>query len=249
MIHAMVTGQVAKAGVVIDRSGGAIMQDHANPLINGWRDEALAEVIPKVVAEETDDGPKAVRELLAAGVGDFIYLGPLEATVRTARELSAVSFTGPRWMQHPLYGSDFPRLAGAAGEGWYVVTSAVDPSVLPTQRAKDFTAAWRKRYGAIPEPYATEAYDSVRMLLAEFARTVPAGARRRPVRTDLATRLARKEYQYKGIARTYAFGQFHEYDNTGDGWYRETFVHQVRDGRFQQLGSLADLDRAAQGQG
>ncbi|MGP4005003.1 bifunctional serine/threonine-protein kinase/ABC transporter substrate-binding protein [Streptomyces sp. 4N124] len=249
VIHAKMTGQVAKAGVVIDRAGGAIMQDHANPLINGWRNETDAEVIPKVVAEETDDGSKAVRDLLAAGVEDIIYLGPLEATVRTARELSAAGFTGPRWMQHPLYGSDFPRLAGAAGEGWYVVTSAVDPSVLPTQRAKNFTAAWRGRYGATPEPYATEAYDSVRMLLAEFARTVPAGARGRPVRTDLAALLAKEKYQYKGIARTYAFGQFHEYDNSGAGWLRETFVHQVRDGRFQQLGSLEDLHRAEQGQG
>ncbi|WP_210575475.1 bifunctional serine/threonine-protein kinase/ABC transporter substrate-binding protein [Streptomyces sp. GESEQ-4] len=243
--HALVTGQVAKAGVVIDRSGGATMQDLGTPLITNWRDPGTlgAEVIPKVVAEGTDDRPKAVRDLLAAGVRDFIYLGPLEATVRTARELSAAGFTGPRWMQHALYGSDFPRLAGAAGEGWSVVTSAVDPSVLPTRRAKDFTAAWRKRYGAAPEPYATEAYDSVRMLLAEFAHTVPAGARGRPVRTDLAARLARKNYQYKGIARTYAFGQFHEYDNSGDGWTEETYVHQVRDGRFQQLGTLVDQQR------
>jgi len=128
-----------------------------------------------------------------------------------------------------------------------VVTDAVDPSVLTTKRAKDFTAAWRKRYGSAPEPYATEAYDSVKMLLAEFARTVPAGTRRRPVRADLAVRLAKVKYQ--GIARTYAFGDFHQYDNSSTGWADETFVHEVRGGRFRQLGSLGDLNRAAQSQG
>ncbi|MGI5454997.1 bifunctional serine/threonine-protein kinase/ABC transporter substrate-binding protein [Streptomyces sp. CA-249302] len=245
-LHAFVTRQVVRAGVVIDRAGGSVVQDQGTQVVNNWRDILKSEVVARVVAEETDDGPKAVRELLAAGVAAFAYLGPLDATVRTAQDLSAAGFTGPRWMQHQLYGSDFPRLAGAAGEGWYVVTDAVDPSVLTTKRAKDFTAAWRKRYGSTPEPYATEAYDSVGMLLTEFARTVPAGTRRRPVRADLAVRLAKVKYQ--GIARTYAFGDYHQYDNSAAGWADETFVHEVRGGRFRQVGSLGDLQRASEGQ-
>ncbi|MCX5242749.1 bifunctional serine/threonine-protein kinase/ABC transporter substrate-binding protein [Streptomyces prunicolor] len=246
-LHAYITQQVVSAGVVIDRAGGSAMQDEGTQVVGNWRNILKSEVVPRVVAEDTDDGPKAVRELLAAGVKAFVYLGALDATVRTARSLATARFTGPRWMQHQLYGSDFPRLAGAAGEGWYVVTDAADPSVLTTKRAKDFTAAWRKRYGSTPEPYATEAYDSAGMLLAEFARTVPAGARRRPVRADLAVRLAKVKYQ--GIARTYAFGDFHQYDNSSTGWADETFVHEVRGGRFRQLGSLGDLHRAAQSQG
>ncbi|MFF1677393.1 bifunctional serine/threonine-protein kinase/ABC transporter substrate-binding protein [Streptomyces sp. NPDC058256] len=245
-LHAYITQQVVPAGVVIDRAGGPAMQDQGTQVVGNWRNILKSEVVPRVVAEDTDDGPKAVRELLAAGVEAFVYLGPLDATVRTARYLATAGFTGPRWMQHQLYGSDFPRLAGAAGDGWFVVTDAVDPSVLTTKRAKDFTAAWRKRYGSTPEPYATEAYDSVEMLLTEFARTVPAGARRRPVRADLGVRLAKVKYQ--GIARTYAFGDFHQYDNSSTGWADETFVHEVRGGRFRQLGSLGDLNRAAQSQ-
>ncbi|WP_405976158.1 bifunctional serine/threonine-protein kinase/ABC transporter substrate-binding protein [Streptomyces sp. NBC_00988] len=246
-LHAYITQQVVPAGVVIDRAGGSAMQDEGTQVVGNWRNILKSEVVPRVVAEDTDDGPKAVRELLAAGVEAFVYLGALDATVRTAQTLATAGFTGPRWMQHQLYGSDFPRLAGTAGDGWFVVTDAVDPSVLTTRRAKDFTAAWRKRYGSTPEPCATEAYDSVGMLLAEFARTVPAGARRRPVRADLAVRLAK--VKYRGIARTYAFGDFHQYDNSSTGWADETFVHVVRGGRFRQLGSLGDLNRAAQGQG
>ncbi|MBK3577435.1 protein kinase [Streptomyces sp. MBT65] len=246
-LHAYVTGQVVRAGVVIDRAGGPAMQDEGTQVVGNWRNVLKSEVVPRVVAEDTDDGPKAVRQLLDADVRAFVYLGALDATVRTAQELATARFTGPRWMQHQLYGSDFPRLAGAAGDGWYVVTDAVDPSALTTQRAKDLTAAWRKRYGSTPEPYATEAYDSVGMLLAEFARTVPAAARRRPVRADLAVRLAK--VKYRGIARTYAFGDFHQYDNSSTGWADETFVHEVRGGRFRQLGSLGDLNRAAQSQG
>ncbi|WP_217545706.1 bifunctional serine/threonine-protein kinase/ABC transporter substrate-binding protein [Streptomyces sp. GbtcB6] len=245
-LDALITGQVAPAGIVIDRAGGAVVQDQGTSLISGWRDTLGAQVVPKVVAEGTDDGPKAVRDVLAADVGAVAYLGPLDNTVRAAQVLAAAGFTGPCWMQHQLYGSDFPSRAGAAGEGWYVVTSAVDPSVLTTKRAKDFTAAWRKRYGSTPEPYATEAYDSVRMLLAEFAHTVPAGARRRPVRADLAVRLAKAKYT--GVARTYAFGEYHQYDASTDAWKNETFVHVVRDGRFQQLGALGELTPATKSQ-
>ncbi|MFJ3669588.1 bifunctional serine/threonine-protein kinase/ABC transporter substrate-binding protein [Streptomyces sp. NPDC090106] len=243
--HAYATQQVGRTGVVIDRAGGSVVQDQGTSLVNGLRRIGV-EVVPAVVAEDTDDGPRAVRDLLAEGVDAFAYMGTLEATVRAARDLAAAGFTGPRWMQHQLYGSDFPRLAGDAGEGWYAVTAAVDPSVLTTKPAKDFTAAWRARYDAVPEPYATEAYDSARMLLTEFARTVPAGGGR-PARTALAERLAKVKYQ--GVARTYVFGDYHQYDNSGEGWTEQTFVHQVRDGRFRQLGSLADLVRQAQAEG
>lgn len=67
-----------------------------------------------------------------------------------------------------------------------------------------------------------------------------------PVRADLAVRLAKVKYQ--GIARTYAFGDFHQYDNSSTGWADATFVHEVRGGRFRQLGSLGDLHRAAESQ-
>ncbi len=175
-LHAFVTGGLGRLGLVVDRSGGPVVQDQATLLVGQWRDTLGAAVLPRVVAEGTDDGRAAVRSLLDAGVTAVAYLGPLDATVRAAQDLAAARFDGPRWMQHLLYGSEFPRRAGAAGEGWYVVTSAVDPSALTSPEARDFTAAWRRRHGTAPGPYATEAYDTVRMLLAEFAGTVPAAA-------------------------------------------------------------------------
>ncbi|MEV7990505.1 bifunctional serine/threonine-protein kinase/ABC transporter substrate-binding protein [Streptomyces sp. NPDC086077] len=242
VLHAIMTKQTGRLGAVLDRSGGTAIQEQGSLVVSQWRQTLGGEVVPRVVAEETDDGPAAVRALLAAGIDAFAYLGPLDATVRAAQELAEAGFAGPRWMQHQLYGSQFPSRAGAAGEGWYAVTSAVDAAALTTKRARDFTAAWRRRYRAAPEPHAAEAYDSARMLLTEFARTVPAGARRRPVRGALGERMAKVSYQ--GIARGYAFGNFHEYTSSGRGWSDGTFVHEVRDGRFRQLGSLSDLERA-----
>ncbi|MGW1541501.1 bifunctional serine/threonine-protein kinase/ABC transporter substrate-binding protein [Streptomyces sp. NPDC002309] len=247
VLHALVSKHAGRLGVVLDRSGGTAIQDQGSLVVSQWRQTLGGEVVPRVVAEETDDGPAAVRSLLAGGVDAFAYLGPLDATVRAARELSDAGFTGPRWMQHQLYGSPFPSRAGAAGEGWYAVTSAVDAAALTTKRARDFTEAWRIRHGTAPEPYAAEAYDSVRMMLTEFARTVPAGARRRPARTALGERIAK--VSYRGIARGYAFGDYHEYTSTGRGWSDGTFVHEVRDGRFRQQGSLSDLERASQSTG
>ncbi|MFF9488094.1 ABC transporter substrate-binding protein [Streptomyces sp. NPDC014676] len=243
-LHALVTKRLGRIGVLIDRSGGTTVQDQGTLLIRQWRDTLGAEAVPRVVAEETDDAPAAVRSLLAAGVEAFAYFGPPDATVRAARELATAGFDGPRWMQHQLYGSAFPQRAGAAGEGWYVVTAAVDAEALRTERAKAFTKARRDLHGSAPGPYAAEAYDTVRMLLSEFARTVPARGGRRPARAALGARMAKATYT--GLSRTYAFGDFHEYKSDNQGWLASTFVHQVHDGRFVQRGSLGDLRRATE---
>ncbi|MFD3453857.1 bifunctional serine/threonine-protein kinase/ABC transporter substrate-binding protein [Streptomyces sp. NPDC058691] len=234
-LSALTSGRVGRAGVVIDRSGGSVMHDQGSVVVTAWRETLKAEVLPRVVAEGTDDGPAAVRDLLSRGVQDFVYLAPLEATVRAAGQLARAGFTGPRWMSHLLYGSDFPRLAGTAGEGWYVVTPEVDPAALKTREATRFTAAWRARYGNAPEPHATEAYDSVRMLLREFAGTLPSGGGR-PARSALAARL--QKATYRGVARTYAFSDYHQYAVTTQNMGSETYVHQVRGGRFRQLGPI-----------
>ncbi|WP_181007181.1 ABC transporter substrate-binding protein, partial [Streptomyces sp. SM1] len=244
VLHALVTGRTGRLGVVLDRAGGTIVQDQGILLVRQWQEVLGGEVLPKVVAEKTDDGVTAVRSLLAAGVTAFAYLGLLDATVRAARQLAAAGFDGPRWMQHQLYGTAFPGQAGAAGEGWYVVTAAADTSALTTSRARSFAQAWRRRYGTAPEPYAAEAYDTVRMLLTEFARTVPAGTGRRPQRAALGTRMAKARYQ--GIARPYTFGEYHQYAPDDRGWSDGTFVHEVSGGRFVQRGSLTDLRRAAE---
>ncbi|MEV7325380.1 bifunctional serine/threonine-protein kinase/ABC transporter substrate-binding protein [Streptomyces sp. NPDC093970] len=234
-LHALASHRAGRAGIVIDRSGGSVEHDQGGVLVTQWRQVLRGEVVPRVVAEDTDDAPAAVRDVLAHGVDDFVYLGPLEATVRAARQLAAAHFTGPRWMSHLLYGSGFPRLAGAAGEGWFVVTPAVDASVLRTPAAERFTSAWREEYGGVPDPYAAEAYDSVRMVLQTFARTVPAGGGR-PERLALARLLHKTTYH--GIARTYRFNAYNQYDDTTQSLGGETYVHQVHDGRFRQLGPI-----------
>ncbi|MFJ9558914.1 bifunctional serine/threonine-protein kinase/ABC transporter substrate-binding protein [Streptomyces fuscichromogenes] len=234
-LHALVHGLTAPLGIVIDRSGGTVELDQGSVLVTQWRGALHSQVVPKVVAEDTDDAPAAVAAVLARKVRDFVYLGPLQATVRAARQLSAAGFTGPRWMSHLLYGSGFPQLAGAAGEGWFVVTPAVDASVLKTKAAEEFTAAWRKRYGGIPDPNGAEAYDSVRMVLREFTRTVPSGGGR-PDRLALALRLHKATYQ--GIARTYTFNQYNQFNADARTMGGETFVHQVHDGRFRQVGPI-----------
>lgn len=243
-LHALVTGQVGRIGVVIDRSGGTTVQEQGTLLVRQWRDTLGSEAVPRVVAEETDDGPAVVRSLLATGVTAFAHFGPLDATVRAARELATAGFDGPRWMQHQLYGSAFPQRAGDAGDGWYVVTAAVDATALKTEEARAFAKAWRGHHDSAPGPYAAEAYDTARMLLAEFARTVPARGGRRPARAALGGRMAKATYE--GVARSYAFGDFHEYHSDNQGWSDGTFVHEVRDGRFVQRGSLTDLQRAAE---
>ncbi|MGW5639398.1 hypothetical protein, partial [Streptomyces sp. NPDC003832] len=47
----------------------------------------------------------------------------------------------------------------------------------------------------------------------------------------------------------YTFGDFHEFQSDGDQWLTCTYAHEVRDGRFRQLGSLADLQAARSADG
>ncbi|MGW3289187.1 bifunctional serine/threonine-protein kinase/ABC transporter substrate-binding protein [Streptomyces sp. NPDC001002] len=235
-LQALISGKSGRRlGVVIDRSGGSVMHDQGSILAVQWRDSLKGQVVPRIVAEDSNDAPGAVSYVLAQDVDDFAYFGPLDATVRAARQVAATGFTGARWMSHVLYGSDFPKQAGTAGEGWYLVSSIVDPTALKTKEAERFTAAWRKRFGDAPDPYGTEAYDSVRMMVREFTRTLPSGGGR-PDRLALAKRL--RKVTYKGISHTYTFNDFNQYDTTYQQMGSEIYVHQVHDGRFQQLGPV-----------
>ncbi|MFJ4783978.1 bifunctional serine/threonine-protein kinase/ABC transporter substrate-binding protein [Streptomyces sp. NPDC088794] len=234
-LQALLSGKSGRQlGVVVDRSGGSVMHDQGSVLAVQWRGPLKGDVVPRIVAEDSNDAPGAVSYVLSQDVDDFAYFGPLDATVRAARQVAATGFTGARWMSHLLYGSDFPKLAGAAGEGWYLVSSVVDPTALRTKEAERFTAAWRKRFGDAPDPYGTEAYDSVRMVVREFTRTVPSGGGR-PDRLALAKRLRKVTYQ--GISHTYRFNTYNQYDTTYPRMGTEIYVHQVHDGRFQQVGT------------
>ncbi|MFB7609489.1 bifunctional serine/threonine-protein kinase/ABC transporter substrate-binding protein [Streptomyces gardneri] len=225
-----------RLGIVLDRSGDTAVVEQGGSLAAQWRNTLKQPTAPRVIAASAPgDAEAAVRSLVREGIDAFAYMGPPDRTARAARTLAATGYRGPRWMSAQLYGGDFPRLAGAAGSGWYVVSSAVDPAVLTDARARAFTTAWRARYGTAPEPFAMEAYDSARLLLTEFAATVPAkpGADTRPARGALAGRMPKATFE--GIDRTYAFGDYHQVRVALTALY----AYEVRDAAFRQLGPVS----------
>ncbi|MFJ4870907.1 bifunctional serine/threonine-protein kinase/ABC transporter substrate-binding protein [Streptomyces sp. NPDC088757] len=187
------------------------------------------------VEADSEDFASAVRAALATDPQAVMYVGvsPRRAAL-CAKALRDRGFRGPCGSVEQPFTREFLDLAGPAAEGWYFGTGHVDPDGLPA--AKDFTAAYRKRWG-LPgttpvEPYATEAYDVVNWTLRALGTTV--GNHSESVASGVANGL--RQTPYKGLAKTYS----------SDG--RESvvanlvglFLWKVKDGKPYFLGEFAD---------
>ncbi|WP_425508639.1 bifunctional serine/threonine-protein kinase/ABC transporter substrate-binding protein [Streptomyces genisteinicus] len=164
------------------------------------------------------------RALVAARPGAVVHGGGARSAADFARALDRAGYRGPRIAGQAAHEQGFLASAGAAADGWLVVSTATDPLAAPAARA--FTRAFRTRWdGAAPPPFAAEAYDTVR-LVASCVREL---GRERVTRGDLVPVL--RKTRYEGVSRTYAFepenGAF-----VGTG----TFFYRVTGGAFRFLG-------------
>ncbi|MDX2293950.1 MULTISPECIES: bifunctional serine/threonine-protein kinase/ABC transporter substrate-binding protein [Streptomyces] len=184
------------------------------------------------VDAETDDFGPAARAVKASGAQGVLYAGLSPArAARCARALAAAGFTGICGAVESVLEPGFLSGAGAAAEGWYFGTSYVDPAVLTTPSAKEFTAAHRARWGtsaADPvERYAAEAYD-VTLAIAETMRGVAANGL--AVERGALTRRLR-ELTYEGVTKKYGFDA-----SNGFLFRNQVYVHRVEAGRVRCLG-------------
>lgn len=180
----------------------------------------LARTVPAVAA----DLDARARELAAARPGAVVHGGGAEAAAEFARALAKAGYRGPRIAGQAAHDAGFPAAAGAAADGWLVVSTATDPLAAPAARA--FTRAFRTRWdGAAPPPFAAEAYDAVHLVAA----CVRGLGRERVTRGDLVPVL--RKTRHEGVSKTYAFepenGAF-----VGTG----TFFYRVTGGAFRFLG-------------
>ncbi|MGY0068121.1 bifunctional serine/threonine-protein kinase/ABC transporter substrate-binding protein [Streptomyces sp. QTS137] len=190
----------------------------------GLRGTGGRNVLPKTVPADGRDTDARVRAVIARSPGAVVYGGGPDGVARFARALAETGYRGPRLASQTAHDPGFPARAGAAAEGWLVVSTATDPAAAPSTRG--FTRAFRARHRADPPSFAAEAYDVVR-LVASCVRKLD---RPRPTRHDLVPVLRRTTY--KGVSKSYAF----EPENggyVGEG----VFFYRVTKGRFRFLGS------------
>lgn len=223
-IYLMKQEGALRPGLLQDRTAQTYAQESA--VINAQMLRQLGRpAYPRVIPAGTDDLGPVVTDMLAAGIGSFIYAGYAQGAAQVARELTAAGFEGPRLASQAVIDPEFLELAGDSAEGWLLTSSFIDPSAVPGAAA--FTAAFRKRFDAAPGYLAAEAYDTVNLLLQELVKATKGG--QPPKRQELVGLL--RKSRYKGITKEFSFKPE---DGTFDGW--GIFLHQVEGGRFRFLG-------------
>ena len=111
---------------------------------------------------------KALAEKIKAAAPELVYYGGI--TQNNAGQLwrdlrdalgTEVKLMGPDGIAE----SEFLKSAGAAGEGMYITFGGV-PTTQYTGKAKDWLAAYEKKFGAKPEVYAIYGYEAAKVIIA-----------------------------------------------------------------------------------
>ncbi|MFJ8658186.1 bifunctional serine/threonine-protein kinase/ABC transporter substrate-binding protein [Streptomyces sp. NPDC093795] len=190
------------------------------------------------VEEDSEDFGPAVRAALATDPLGVMYVGtsPRRAAL-CARALREQGYEGPCGGVEAALHPEFLRLAGPAAEGWYFGTAFADPDGIPA--AKDFTAAYRKRWGVPPavpvEPYATEAFDAVNWEIQALGTAVANHAESEAA--GVANSLRQNAYQ--GVVRQYSSGR-----DTSAAALVGLFLWQVKGGVPRFLGKFDEAAAA-----
>ncbi|MFD8011525.1 bifunctional serine/threonine-protein kinase/ABC transporter substrate-binding protein, partial [Streptomyces sp. NPDC059762] len=237
----VIARKLPRVAVVEDRAAGHIAWAMGTSLKDSLAAAGVATTTSRhEVDAETDDFGPAARAVKASGAEGVLYAGLSPArAARCARALAAAGFTGVCGAVESVLEPDFLSGAGPVAEGWYFGTSYVDPAALATEPAKEFTAAYRARWGrAATDPverYAAEAYD-VTLAIAETMRGVAASGL--AVQRGALTRRLR-ELTYEGVAKKYGFDT-----SNGFRFLHQVYVHRVEAGG--KVGYLGHYEEAAE---
>jgi ABC-type branched-subunit amino acid transport system substrate-binding protein len=220
-----------RLGMLADRAGKVAGMESLLVAQSAARDrtELYLRVVPAAASASALE--PVVADMLGHGVDGFYYIGAPERAAAAARALAEREFAGPRFLDAASATAAFIARAGRAAEDWQVLTSYMAPDATPVS---GFVAAFRKRYGSTPGPWAAEAYDVTRLLADRLTALAPKG-RSRPARDRLTRALT--EARFTGVAATYAFDD--------DKRMKNRLLHhfRVQDGRFAYV-SPVDLSGA-----
>jgi ABC-type branched-subunit amino acid transport system substrate-binding protein len=215
-------------GLLADRAGAVRGWEHSTIAHNSAASlqlELYLRVVP--AAADADALGPVVADILDHGVDSFYYTGTAERAAAVARELAERGFEGPRFLDEPAATGPFTTAAADAADGWQAVTPYVGADADPV---RDFARAYRKRFGAAPEPGAAEAYDVTR-LVADRLTALARKGRRRPTRDALAESLA--SARFEGLTTTYSFDDSRQIEQ---GKYHH---YRVEGGRFGYVGPVS----------
>ncbi|MHA4817502.1 protein kinase domain-containing protein [Streptomyces aculeolatus] len=218
--------RVVRTAVVDDRAAG----DAARSVLTTLREAppSEGEVSFHQVAASAGFG-SAVAEALAGDAQAVVYAGAsAERAAACARALAGAGFDGPRTSFEPMMRPAFLRAAGAAAEGWVFGAPYTAAEQARTAAARDFTAAYRKRYDAAPARWAAEAYDAVGLIAAALDAL---GGGAEIVRGQIAERIV--GMNHAGVAKPLRFTRDLTHTLQPD---KAAFLYEAREGAFRFLG-------------
>ena len=132
--------------------------------------EAEAKKIGLTVVREgapKADNYKALANKIKDSGADFVYYGGITDNNPglIVRDVKAVNPTIKLMGPDGIAESEFLKSAGAAGEGMYITFGGV-PTSQYTGKAKDWLAAYEKKFGSKPEVYAIYGYEAAKVIIA-----------------------------------------------------------------------------------
>jgi branched-chain amino acid transport system substrate-binding protein len=181
-----------------------------------------------VDAKTTDYGSTATQ--VAASGAQAVFYGGYDAQAGlVAQALASAGFSGDKYTGNGGKSSVFTDGAGAAGDGWYFTCGCSDATVAP--EAKDFTAAYQKKFNTPPSTYSPEAYDAANAMIDAIKTAAKGGTATRE-----SVEKAVDALDYKGITTEVKFDKTGEVDQSA----QVVNLFQQEGGKIKLLGNIKD---------
>jgi branched-chain amino acid transport system substrate-binding protein len=181
------------------------------------------------VIDDLSDYGSTATQVAASGAQAVFYGGYDAQAGLVAQALAAANFAGDKYTGNGGKSSVFTDGAGAAGDGWYFTCGCSDATVAPD--AKDFTAAYKAKFGTDPSTYSPEAYDTANAMISAIKTAAKDGT---PTRESVEK--AVDALDYKGITTEVKFDKTGEVDQSA----QVVNLFQQKGGKIVLLGNIKD---------
>lgn len=181
-----------------------------------------------VLADTKDYGPTA-QQIAGSGAQAFFYGGYDAQAALLAKAVAATSYTGDKYTGNGGKSSVFSTGAGDAGNGWFFSCGCADATT--SDAAKDFTAAYKKKFNTDPSTYSPEAYDATNAMIEAIKTAASSGTPTRETVFEAVNKL-----DYKGITTTVKFQENGELDASS----QVVNLFEQKDGAITTLGNIKE---------
>jgi branched-chain amino acid transport system substrate-binding protein len=196
-------------------------------VVNQVLKEKKVTVIRQGVAQNTQDYGAIAQRVTASGAEALFYGGYDAQAALFAKALAATGFKGLKMTGNGGKSSVFTSGSGPAGNGWYFSCGCQDATTAP--EAKDFAAAYQKKFNTPPSTYSPECFDATNAMIEAIK---AAAAKGTPTRQSVADAI--NALDYKGITTQVKFAP------NGEVAAATVNLYQQKEGKIVMLGKIQD---------